>query len=272
MSFHDPLSAGGPRDTFRRQLGELPAFRALLREVEARFYADLPLPPPVLDLGCGDGHFATVAFPQGLEVGLDPWWKPLQEARTHHAYHLLSRADGARMPFADASFATVVSNSVLEHIPAVEPVLYEVGRVLRPGGRFYFCVPGPNFRRFLSVARALDTVKLHALAEAYRRLFDRIARHYDYSTPETWAARLARAGLSVERWWTYFSPAATAALEWGHPLGLPCVVVKKLTGRWLLTPARWNLWLTEALLRRYVEEPLPPEGACLFFIATKNAA
>jgi len=109
MSFHNPVTRG----SLEQQLQELPAFRALLRATEARFYADLPLIQPVLDLGCGDGHFASVAFPAGLEVGLDPWWGPLQEARTRGIYRQLTHASGAAMPFAVASFATVVSNSVL---------------------------------------------------------------------------------------------------------------------------------------------------------------
>ena len=48
-------------DLLWRNLKELPAFRGLLRAVEARFYQDLPLPEPVLDLGSGDAHFASVA-------------------------------------------------------------------------------------------------------------------------------------------------------------------------------------------------------------------
>ncbi len=258
------------RDTFEWQLRELPAFRALLRSVEARFYADLPMPHPVLDLGCGDGHFAEVAWPQGVEVGLDPWWAPLQEARERAHHALLNQADGARMPYADGSFAAVVSNSVLEHIPDVEPVIAEVARVLRPGGWFHFCVPGPNFRRFLSVARALDALRLKGLAEAYRRLFDRISRHYYYDDAEAWTARLACHGLRVARYWSYFSRRALAALEWGHPLGLPTVIAKKLTGRWLLVPRRWNLSLTAALLRPFYEEPLPEEGVYLFFVVRKT--
>ncbi len=254
---------------YRQQLREIPAFRAFLRAVEARFYSDLPLPRPLLDLGCGDGHFATVAFRDKLDIGLDPWWGPLQEARSRGAYHRLTYASGARMPFPDAAFATVISNSVLEHIPNVEPVVQEVSRVLRPGGWFYFCVPGPNFRTYLSVARILDALHLRRPAEAYRRLFDRITRHHYYDTPEAWGARLERAGMRLTRWWPYFSPAALAALEWGHPLGLPSLLAKKFLGRWILVPTRWNLALTEALLRRYYEEPLTDAGAYLFFVAQK---
>ena len=256
-------------DAFRRQLRELPAFRALLRAVEADFYRGLPLPQPVLDLGCGDGHFAEVAFDSRLHMGLDPWWGPLREAGGRQWHRWLTNADAGAMPFASASYAAVVSNSVLEHIPDIDPVLREVSRVLAPGGWFHFCVPGPNFRVFLSVARFLDSVRLGRLAEQYRRLFDRISRHRYYLTPEAWGERLTSVGLTLDRWWSYFTPGALAALEWGHPLGLPSVVAKKLTGRWLIVPARWNLWFTELLLRRFYEEPLPIAGAYLFFSARK---
>ena len=39
-----------PRDYLWNQLAELPYFRALLRAVESRFYADLPIVGIVLDL------------------------------------------------------------------------------------------------------------------------------------------------------------------------------------------------------------------------------
>jgi SAM-dependent methyltransferase len=254
---------------FRQQLTELPAFRALLRAVEADFYSGLPISAPVLDLGCGDGHFASVAFDQRLTIGLDPWWGPLQEARTSDQYHWLTHASGASTPFASESFATIISNSVLEHIPTVYPVLQEVYRLLKPGGWFYFCVPSPQFRQYLSIARLLDKIKAVRFAEAYRRLFDRISRHYNYFTPVVWTSQLSNAGLIVQDWWAYFSPAALTTLEWGHPLGLPTILVKKLTGHWLLVPKRWNLYLTESILRPYYLEQPSAEGAYLFFIVQK---
>jgi len=254
-----------------RQLRELPAFRGLLRAVETDFYQDLPMPEPVLDLGCGDGHFAEATFAAPLDVGLDSSWPPLKETalRGHHSW--LTHADGAAMPFPSASFGTVVSNSVLEHIPELDPVLEQVARVMKSGGWFHFTVPGPEFRSSLSVARALDTAGLASLAERYRRFFDRISRHCYYLSPDTWRERLARVGLDVAQWWPYFSPGALAALEWGYPLGLPCVLAKKLTGRWLVAPQAWNLALTEKLLRRFYDEPLTGTGVYLFFSVRKLA-
>ncbi|NLE43095.1 MAG: class I SAM-dependent methyltransferase [Chloroflexi bacterium] len=264
----------GAEDWLWLHLRDLPAFRALLRAVESSFYADLPLERPILDLGCGDGHFGSVTFPRGLDVGFDPWLKPLREATRQrgHAYRMLSQADGSQMPFADHSFATVISNSVLEHIPDVMPVLREVTRVLQPGGRFYFCVPGPMFLPYLSVGRLLDQVGLRPLGDAYRRFFNRISRHHHCDGAEVWASRLTACGLVLDRAWTYFPRSAVAALEWGHYLGLPSAVSKALMGRWVLAPVRANLRLTELLVRpafRRSLEANTDEGAYLFVVARR---
>jgi len=71
----------------------------LLRAVEARFYKDMTLPSPVLDLGCGDGHFASLAFEEPLDMGLDPWWGQILEAATRCSYHTLVCAEGNNMPY-----------------------------------------------------------------------------------------------------------------------------------------------------------------------------
>lgn len=257
-------------------LRELPAFRALLRAVEARFYQDLlPLEEPVLDLGCGDGHFASVAFPRRLEAGIDPGVPCLREARERGAYRLLARAEGDALPFPTGHFATVVSNSVLEHIPDLDPVLPEVARVLQPpgpargqrGGRFIFCVPGDHFTELLFFSDLSRRLRLNGLAQAYERYFDRISRHYHNDGPQLWQERLAAAGLEMVDSFYYFSRRATHALDLGHYLGAPSLVAKKLFGRWILAPARWNLGLTERWLRPLYEEPRPEVGAYLFFVA-----
>lgn len=258
-------------DLLWRHLKELPYFRALLRAVEARFYRDIDLPEPVLDLGCGDGHFAAMAFAgRSPMIGVDPWWPPLRESARCQVYRAAIQSAGAALPFPDTCFASAVSNSVLEHIPDLDPVLAEVARVLKPGGRFVFSVPSDNFVAFLSVSSGLRRAGLRPLGAAYERFFNRISRHYHCDDAAQWAERLGRAGLSIELHWTYFSRGALATLEWGHYFGAPSVVAKKLTGRWVIAPSRWNLWLTERLVRPYFEEPLPAQGAYLFFVTRKT--
>lgn len=258
------------KDYLWLHLRDLPYFRALLRAVEARFYEDMELPSPTLDLGCGDGHFATMAFKRKLEVGLDPWWGPLVEAKKRQPYRGLAQSDGAAMPFSDGHFASAVSNSVLEHIPHLDDVLAETARVLQPGAPFIFCVPNHNFLPTLSIGRALDQVGLRRLGEAYRTFFNRISRHHHCDPPEVWEARLGKAGFQIERWWHYFSPGALRTLEWGHYWGLPSWVSKLLTGRWIISQSRWNLALTNRLVRRYYDEaPECEEGAYSFYITRR---
>jgi SAM-dependent methyltransferase len=264
------------RDFLWLHLRELPAFRALLRAVEARFYQELlPLQEPVLDLGCGDGHFASVAFAQHLAAGIDPATACLGEARERGAYRLLARSRGDALPFPSGHFATVISNSVLEHIPHLEPVLAEVARVLRPpdlstgqrGGRFIFCVPGDRFTELLFFPDLCRRLGLEALAQAYERYFNRISRHHHCDSPRIWQRRLEAAGLDMADSFCYFSRRATHALDVGHYLGAPSLVTKKLFGRWILAPTRWNLGLTERWLRPLYEEPCTETGAYLFFVA-----
>ncbi|MBN1137557.1 MAG: methyltransferase domain-containing protein [Anaerolineae bacterium] len=260
-------------DLLWKHLRELPAFRALLRAQEARFYQDwLPLEQPVLDVGCGDGHFAAVALtPQSgvLAAGVDPDARMLSEARARGAYRGVTQALGDRLPFAGGTFATVVSNSVLEHIPEVQPVLDEVSRVLRPGGKFLFCVPGDDFAHLLFFPGLFRRLGLPGLAARYEHYFNRISRHHHCDGREVWRLRLAEAGLEIDHSFTYFSRRAHHALDLGHYLGGPSLVAKKLFGRWILAPARWNLALTERWLRPLYEEPLPETGAYLFFVTHK---
>ena len=261
-----------PKDYLWLNLRDLPYFRSLLRAVEARVYEGFDLPRPILDVGCGDGHFATVAFDYKLDVGIDPWGSPIREASQRGAYFLLTQADGGRMPFPDASFNSAMSNSVLEHIPNVEAVLRETGRVLRPGSPFVFCVPNHQFLSSLSIGRGLDKIGLHGLGDSYRTFFNRLARHVHCDPPEVWQARLEAAGFRLERWWHYYSPAAMQVSEWGHYFGVPSLITRKLTGRWVLFPSKKNpaLALTYRLVKPYYEQP--PEckdGVCTFFICRK---
>ena len=258
-------------DLLWRHLKDLPYFRALLRSVEARFYEDLPLAEPVLDLGCGDGHFASIALTgRAPLVGVDPWWSPLTKTIRRQVYRHAIQSVGAALPFPSETFNTVISNSVLEHIPELDPVLAETARVMKPDGAFIFCSPSQNFLPFLSVSAGLRRVKLQRLGQSYEIFFNRISRHHHCDDPATWTARLEKAGFKVERWWYYFSRSALRALEWGHYLGAPSAIVHALTRRWILAPTHWNLALTEKYTRGYYEEPLPACGAYVFFIARKS--
>jgi SAM-dependent methyltransferase len=270
----DSGSAPGPnpgtKDFLFLQLRDLPYFRAFLRAVESSFYQGLSLPAPVYDVGCGDGHFASLTFERKIDVGLDPWHGPIHEAKTRGAYRSLVEADAARSPFPDHYFASAFSNSVLEHIPHINAVLAETARVLKPGAPFVFCVPNDNFLPSLSIGRGLDGMGLHPLASSYRGFFNKISRHHHCDSPAVWQARLEKTGFTLERWWHYFSPQALQVLEWGHYFGAPTLIPHALFNRWIIVRTRWNLYFTERYLRKFMENPEHPQGVYTFYIAHKD--
>lgn len=260
---------GAPKDFLWLHVRDLPYFRSVLRAVEAQFYQDINLPAPTLDVGCGEGHFASLVFDRKIDVGLDPSYTSLHEAGTRQSYRLLTEADGGKMPYPDKYFASAFSNSVLEHIPHVEEVLSETARVLKPGALFAFCVPNHQFNEYLSVAVVLDKLRLSALAKLYRSFFSYIARHRHLDSPEIWTRRLKQAGFEVEKWWHYFPPNSLAVLEWGHYFGLPSFIIHKLTGMWILVRAQWNLILTLRFLRPYANATPSDDGVCTFYLARR---
>jgi ubiquinone/menaquinone biosynthesis C-methylase UbiE len=82
----------------------------------------------------------------------------------------LERVDAKALPFDDGSFSSVISNSIVHHIPDPKPVLAEMLRVIRPGGWLFV-------RDLIRPARDADVI---ALVERYagaaddrqRALFD----------------------------------------------------------------------------------------------------
>jgi ubiquinone/menaquinone biosynthesis C-methylase UbiE len=90
---------------------------------------------PILDLGCGTGRVSKYYSDQGYQVvGLDISKEMLKICRQKSAGISVCLGDGARLPFRDNSFSTVISYGALHHIPDIEAVFHELHRVLVPGG------------------------------------------------------------------------------------------------------------------------------------------
>ncbi len=103
----------------------------------------------LLDLGCGDGLtdvYFSKYFPAMLIDGIDISEKSIAEAdkkqipRTSFTIY-----DGQTIPFEDNYFDIVFVASVLHHIDFSlhQPVLHEIHRVLKPGGRLYIFEHNP---------------------------------------------------------------------------------------------------------------------------------
>jgi dolichol-phosphate mannosyltransferase len=92
---------------------------------------------PVLDVGSGSSHIIQ-ALPEG-SVALDPLLRKLRYARKFSKW--LVCGSGFELPFADNSFSCVLCSQVIEHVPKESPILKELCRVLKPGGRLVLGTP-----------------------------------------------------------------------------------------------------------------------------------
>ncbi|SEC17916.1 Methyltransferase domain-containing protein [Amycolatopsis tolypomycina] len=88
-----------------------------------------------LDAACGTGRYAELLAERGHRViGVDGSPEMLARARTRVPPGQFLLGDLHRLPVADAGVDLVVCGLALTHVPALEPVLAEFARVLRPGG------------------------------------------------------------------------------------------------------------------------------------------
>lgn len=261
-----------PKDLLWQNVSELPYFRAFLRAVEGRYLQDIPIPPLVLDLGCGDGHFGTKTFPQLQLNGVDPSFSSLLEAKKYRSYRCLINCMGDRLPYRSNFFQTVISNSVLEHISDVDIVIQEANRILKTGGRMIVTMPNDHFTKNLSIAGFLDGIGMVKMAHSYRVWFNRISRHYHPDPQTVWEERFREKNFEILESFNYFPPKSLHILEFGHYFGLPSWVNKKIFGKWVLFPSVRNIWIRKIywmLLNEYHKDQASDEGAYSLIIAKK---
>lgn len=97
-----------------------------------------------VDIGCGTGFNAEALAECGLgTTGVDTSIEALGIARTHGVIPVL--ADAARTPFPDAVVDTVVATHIHTDVDDMAPILREVARLLRVGGRFLYLGTHPCF-------------------------------------------------------------------------------------------------------------------------------
>lgn len=108
--------------------------------------------PVVLDYGCGAGEFVSAGRRAGFEVwGVEAFYGG-NDIRCRLSTngllgHSVFELQNGKIPFPAASFDTVVTNQVFEHVAELDHVVGEIERVLVPGGRLIcICPVAESFR------------------------------------------------------------------------------------------------------------------------------
>lgn len=260
------------RDVLREYICHTPLPLAMERSMEARIYEKLRFARPVLDVGCGEGLFAKMVFGEKIDVGIDPDARELARARELDAYGELIECWGNAIPKPDEIFNTIFSNSVLEHVPEIDPVMREVHRLLSPEGSFYFTVPSAQFEHYSVINRLLVGLGLCARAQAYRKFFNRFWRHFHCYTLEQWRALAERNGFEVVESFTY-DPASSCMLNDGLvPFSGPAFVMKRLTNRWTWLPGvrRMLFAPVAAWGNGFLRDKAPAENGGLVFMHVRR--
>ena len=139
----------------------------------------------ILDLGCGGGRHYFCEY--GRVIGIDPVLPLLLMAR--EIYREVYQTSGFKLPFADGSFDYVVSSDVLGHISSEhkDPLLSEVRRVLKKGGRTVHCCETDGTNIWFRFA--------HRYPELFHACFVDKPGHIGLETPSQIRDRFLRHGF-----------------------------------------------------------------------------
>jgi SAM-dependent methyltransferase len=253
--------------SFREYLGlytqERPLFISLIRSKEAWIWQRYqPLKTPVLDLGCGDGFFAKIAFGK-IDTGVDLADSRIDEAKQLKVYKRLIVYNGTRLPFRAKAFPTVVSNCVLEHVESLTDLLSEINRVLIPGGLFITTVATNAWENNLWGKKVFG--KYYALWMRKKQ------KHVNLFTLNQWKRVFSRSGFEIQQIIGYLSPTACRLIELCHYVGIPNLVAYKLSGKWVPFKFMRALFPGEYLERLMMSKVNLGKSGALFLVLRKSS-
>jgi 2-polyprenyl-3-methyl-5-hydroxy-6-metoxy-1,4-benzoquinol methylase len=161
---------------------------AFLLRLLGEIGATLDRAPRVLDVGCGEGHFAAALERAGaVVVAVDVAAEPLRRSREHHPDLDVRLVEPeAALALEDASFDVVWAGETIEHVADTARWLSELRRVLRSGG--VLAISTPDHGPLLRLRMALS-------ARAFQQRFDPRGDHLRFYTRGALAGLLADFGF-----------------------------------------------------------------------------
>jgi 2-polyprenyl-6-hydroxyphenyl methylase/3-demethylubiquinone-9 3-methyltransferase len=109
--------------------------------------------------GSVSGFLANELARQGFEVtGLDASPESIKLAQQHDATNrvIYETGDANKLPYPNGSFQVVCAMDFLEHVEDPAQIVSEIGRVLLPGGLFFFPTFNRNLLSWLVVIKGVE--------------------------------------------------------------------------------------------------------------------
>ena len=251
---------------------QAPLALAFERVMECRILSRQTFERPILDIGCGEGLFAHVLFTEKIDTGIDPNARELQRAHALGGYHELIECFGDSIPRSDGAYQTVLSNSVVEHIPNLGPVLREAFRLLAPGGRLYLTVPSDRFDEYSLISQVLGLCRLTGLQRRFRAFYNRFWAHYHFYTPARWTEIVKSCGFEVVEVHSYGPKQVCLMDDMLTPFGIVARFTNSIFNRWTLVPRLRRVLLAPmlAFVRVALDGADKCEAGGLVFIAARK--
>jgi SAM-dependent methyltransferase len=164
-------------------------------------YRQQALMEPVLDVGCGDGLFFRMVWPEIQNaVALDFEPGPGKLAKSSGRYREVVISPAQNLPFASDSFGSIFANCSLEHMDNVQVVFGEIWRCLRPQGIFLFSVVTDNLLRWDPLPAIFRLVGAPDIAMRVEKDYTEYHHLVNPWSPSQWIDALRNAGFQVEEY------------------------------------------------------------------------
>ena len=176
----------------------------LQRSIEANIWDMCNFRRPILEIGIGNGEISAGLFKKHnrIDVGIDRDNSGLETARATNKYNKVLCINAENMPFKEASFNTVVSNSSFEHIIHDLEAISEVGRVLKKGGYFFMTVPSVYLPKWILSYE--EKINKNTIKEKLKS-FNNRTQHFHYRSFLEWEKIFLKNNLSILFHNYYFS-------------------------------------------------------------------
>ena len=196
------LSVEELEEGWRAVAGLYPWYPSMIlwRGWEFAAYRRFVLPEPVLDIGCGDGRFFRLVFPDCQDVvGVELEQGTARNALDSGVYRDVHVMAADALPATAERFGSAFANCSLEHMDNLHDVLSGIHASLQPGAPFLCSVVTDHFTKWSPLPIVLEAAGAPALArevqsghEAYHHLANPLSR-------EEWCSAFEHAGFIVEQ-------------------------------------------------------------------------